>query len=293
MLIFRKIFIRLFVFFVFTIIVLSFILGYDYISYAKEKLYDNNRSLGGFIAKQIELGFYQSDWPYESLSKLTMEKDFLFWWVVKEDGSIYRSDDPAFMGTDAYDYFPQVKGKIIDDEIHIDQALNRAIYFKSLKLGTNDWTFWLGFSISSISNILNDILVTVSLLSAVIICVLAVFLFFTVKMFTKPIGEILEGTKKVAEGMLDTTITIRSRDELGRLAESFNDMTKDLRDSKDRIEQYNRTLEEKVDSRTKELQEKNQELDRFNRLAVGRELRMIELKKTVQELKERLSGKSR
>ena len=45
-------------------------------------------------------------------------------------------------------------------------------------------------------------------------------------------------------------------------------------------------LEEQVKERTKELQEKIGELERFSRLAVGRELKMIELKKEIKKLKE-------
>jgi len=43
-----------------------------------------------------------------------------------------------------------------------------------------------------------------------------------------------------------------------------------------------------VKKKEKELQEKMEELKRFNRLAVGRELKMIELKKEIKELKEKL-----
>jgi flavodoxin/cell division protein FtsL len=43
-------------------------------------------------------------------------------------------------------------------------------------------------------------------------------------------------------------------------------------------------LEEQVEGRTKELKSKIAELERFNRLAIGRELKMIELKNKVKEL---------
>jgi len=45
------------------------------------------------------------------------------------------------------------------------------------------------------------------------------------------------------------------------------------------LEQLSQSLEEKVDKRTKELQEKIKELEKFQKLVVGRELKMIELKK--------------
>ncbi len=44
-------------------------------------------------------------------------------------------------------------------------------------------------------------------------------------------------------------------------------------------------LEEKVKERTKDLQEKIEELEKFNKLAVGRELKMLELKEEIEKLK--------
>jgi len=44
-------------------------------------------------------------------------------------------------------------------------------------------------------------------------------------------------------------------------------------------------LEEKVKERTKEVEEKMEELEKFNKLAIGRELKMIELKSQIKELK--------
>ncbi len=47
-------------------------------------------------------------------------------------------------------------------------------------------------------------------------------------------------------------------------------------------------LEEKVRERTKELQEKIDELEAFQKLTVGRELKMIELKEEIERLKKEL-----
>jgi signal transduction histidine kinase len=51
-------------------------------------------------------------------------------------------------------------------------------------------------------------------------------------------------------------------------------------------------LEKQVEERTKELQEKMVELGRFNKLAVGRELKMIELKGEIKELTAKLKRKT-
>lgn len=52
----------------------------------------------------------------------------------------------------------------------------------------------------------------------------------------------------------------------------------------ERIRQHSHDLEKKVLERTAELEEKNRELKRLNKLFVGRELRMAELKKRIKEL---------
>jgi len=47
-------------------------------------------------------------------------------------------------------------------------------------------------------------------------------------------------------------------------------------------------LEEKIKEAIEELQKKVEELEKFHRLTVGRELKMIELKKEIERLKEEL-----
>ena len=51
------------------------------------------------------------------------------------------------------------------------------------------------------------------------------------------------------------------------------------------LESERASLEEKVEGRTKELQERVGELERFHSLTVGREIKMIELKKEIERLK--------
>jgi len=53
------------------------------------------------------------------------------------------------------------------------------------------------------------------------------------------------------------------------------------------VQQAHNELEKRVEERTAELEKMNEELERFNKLFVGRELRMIELKKYIAELEEK------
>lgn len=108
------------------------------------------------------------------------------------------------------------------------------------------------------------------------------------KRITKPIISLRDAAVEIGEGKLDTKIEIKTRDEIEELASAFGQMTKDLQESRVELEKYSKELEKKVGERTKELESKMAELEKFNKLAVGRELRMVELKKIIKELEEQL-----
>jgi hypothetical protein len=57
------------------------------------------------------------------------------------------------------------------------------------------------------------------------------------------------------------------------------------------LKELSENLGQQVEERTKELQEKVEELERINRLAIGRELRMVELKQKLRELEEKIKEK--
>lgn len=63
------------------------------------------------------------------------------------------------------------------------------------------------------------------------------------RIIVKPILYLREKTQKIGKGDLKTKVEINSRDELGDLAVAFNQMAKDLGESRDKIEEYNKILE--------------------------------------------------
>ncbi len=278
--IFPKIFISILCFVILIIFSLSFILAQYQIAYTEQDVKGQNMILGDFLSKEIEIG-YQSEWPYESLSKLAEREDFMFWWVVKEDGSIYRADNVSFIGTNAFDYFPEME--VQKESVYTNKAENYAIYSKTISIGENKLQFWLGFSLGAVSKTVNTMILTVLAVSSIAIIILGIFLFFAIRSFTNPVKKMLEGAREISKGNFDVRTDIKTKDEIGNLSSEFNNMAKSLKESKVKLEEYNKSLEEEVKNRTKELEEKNTELERFNKLAVGRELKMIELKKKLKE----------
>lgn len=77
------------------------------------------------------------------------------------------------------------------------------------------------------------------------------------------------------------------RDDEGRpisMLMTVHDLTEE-RKVQEELTKYRERLEELVGTRTAEIETKNAELERLNKLFVGRELRMIELKEHIKELK--------
>jgi len=82
-----------------------------------------------------------------------------------------------------------------------------------------------------------------------------------------PLRDLETGAKRLAAGNLEQPIPVRSGDELGQLAESFNAMTGALRSSQYQLREWAHTLEEKVERRTRELRKAEAEAARGEKLA--------------------------
>ncbi|GFO54300.1 two-component sensor histidine kinase [Geomonas sp. Red276] len=95
----------------------------------------------------------------------------------------------------------------------------------------------------------------------------------------RPVKELSTLAKKLAAGERHVQSNIDSRDEIGDLAGSFNEMSRALAEREERIIELNRDLEKKVEQRTAELEENNrlllqtkEELLRVEKLAAIGEL---------------------
>lgn len=115
--------------------------------------------------------------------------------------------------------------------------------------------------------------------------VLFISLFLAKKIIT-PILKLKNASKLVSDGNMNIQVDIKSEDEIGELADYFNIMIDSLRKTQKELRDYSEQLEEKVEKRTHELQEKLEELKKFNEIAVNRELKMVKLKKDIEDLKE-------
>jgi len=118
-----------------------------------------------------------------------------------------------------------------------------------------------------------------------------------------PIELMSQAIKRFGGGNFSERVFVRTRDELQDLAQGFNQMAHDLGEYHRAEEEAKNVLEVRIMAKTKELQElvamqeevikartgelqrRVDELERFQRITIGRELKMRELKKEIAKLK--------
>lgn len=82
-----------------------------------------------------------------------------------------------------------------------------------------------------------------------------------------PLKDLESGAEKIASGNLDLAIPVRSDDEFGHVAGSFNHMTEVLKQSRLELQKLIQTLELKVEERTEELRVAESEIAQGEKLA--------------------------
>jgi len=124
------------------------------------------------------------------------------------------------------------------------------------------------YSLEDIDRKMTTNAVTMGVLSLGFILIAALSVgFFVHRLVYVPLRDLETGAKRLASGNLEQTIPVRSDDEFGQLAASFNSMTVALGKSEAELREWGHTLEQKVEKRTQELRIAEAETARTEKLA--------------------------
>jgi len=126
----------------------------------------------------------------------------------------------------------------------------------------------IAYSLGDIDQTLriNSMAMAVFSLNFIVICALLVSL-LVARLVYRPLADLEEGARRLASGDLEHAIPVRSGDEFGHVAASFNTMVAALQKSQEELQQWANRLEQKVEERTKELRIAEAETARSEKLA--------------------------
>jgi len=126
----------------------------------------------------------------------------------------------------------------------------------------------VAYSLDDLDQSMRSHAVHVIVLSSAFILLFSITIGILLKrLIYRPLKDLELGAEEVSMGRLDHEIPVRSDDELGRVAGSFNHMTAALAESRREMEQLVHTLEFKIAERTKELLAAKAEVAQGEKLA--------------------------
>jgi signal transduction histidine kinase len=264
-------------------------------SVIKEALLKRARSLGTNLAHNSKLGVLARDTRglSELASGIAMEEDIVYAMVVDKDGTILGhslssrvdqkiqiDDDLVGFVTDAdwagtgggsnedlvYFVTPveTIKQDLSREELLLpdDDVANISNPYSNRKDAKVEeiGRAVVGVSLLGIERTMARVKVIVAILAIGIGCASVIAVYGMARAVVIPIKRLVRATEKIASGDLSHMVEAKGSDEVAELARSFNHMVVDLRRYHEEVENYSRTLEEKVRERTADLEETNKTL---------------------------------
>jgi len=124
------------------------------------------------------------------------------------------------------------------------------------------------FSLAAVDNTIRRQTINITLYAIAFMTVSAFALYFVLmKLVLRPLSTVDTAMEHVAGGDLGQSLKITSEDEMGRLASTFNVMTKELADSREKLEDWTKSLEEGIAKKTEELKKSQDKLIQAEKLA--------------------------
>jgi len=113
----------------------------------------------------------------------------------------------------------------------------------------------------------NRVMATFAAMAIGCIILLLLILFFITSSIINPLKNMVLAANRIAQGNLNQKVNMAFQDELGQLAQAFNQMTENLKKANEKLVQWGKTLEKRVEERTRELKEMQSHLIQSEKLA--------------------------
>lgn len=200
----------------------------------------------------------------QALAGIRKVEDFAYLVVVDDQGRVFSAVNKGI--ADQADYTLIKKEQV---------SLRKDLYYKTVMSVSHESAelgkLYLGLSLKNIKTEIINSRETIALVSILIFILGVIAIFGISSLVVGPLAKIARTVEQIADGDLSQRARIKSRDEIGSLANSFNMMVISLEEAYKDLENINKNLGNLVDERTKEIR---QEID--ERLQAEAALRMNE-----------------
>lgn len=190
----------------------------------ESNLIKGNEKLAEVAARSIEAGYIAHSWPFRTLNQINASEDVLFWWIVNHEGEIYLADNPEISEKRISSASFEAGKNVVEDYVYGGEDIKFLI--QPLEIGEPGKVeaLCIGISLKSVREATNKMIVTSVGYFFMIVAFACALSLFLARRFTKPITQLVEGTKAISRGEFDHRVAIKTGDEIEGLGDSFNKM---------------------------------------------------------------------
>jgi two-component system phosphate regulon sensor histidine kinase PhoR len=187
------------------------------------------------VAEATLPGFLGQGYSQDTLAKELGRKIDSRVTVIAPDGTVLGDsiEDPAAM--ENHSTRPEVKDALtsgIGESTRYSTTLNEQMMYVAVTITNQNKIIGIArvaLPITSVDNSVNHV-TRIIILATIVITILAVLAaYFIARRTTRPIRQLTKASRRITAGELGQKITITTKDEIGQLAQAFNEMSSILK----------------------------------------------------------------
>lgn len=252
-------------------------------------LYDENNAFQGIIITNVYgdafLSVLTTNLPERTSYYLVNNEGYFLSHPQPQHTFGFMKDTPEYTIVQEFPEIAQMIDSHNASQSYIDIPGNRFAYIQTINLlsGNDDSVqiddlehVWTLIKISDKSDFdaqVQDIATRLGFYGFIIFSVASILGYIFIRQNLKPLSELERATTLVSAGNLDAEISVKTGDEIESLADNFNKMIRQLKKSKENIDA--------------KIRERTERLSKLNKVLIGRELKMAEMKKKISDLQKK------
>lgn len=230
-------------------------------------LQEKANAVAKIAAYGVSSGLYFEDYKSseQEIEELIKNEEIRYVVIFKDDSLFYEYNTFIAVLND----YKNVDGEMISKKWDIMKSY-APILIANKKIGD----IYVGYSLKPVFAKIDELRKNIGLVSLILFLIGAIAVYFIGKIFTKPLTKIVGAVLKITEGDLTQRLEVKSNDEVGLLANSFNEMIEKISATNEEMDSINKELETRVKDRTRELEGALKSLQGENKQRKNAELKI-------------------
>jgi two-component system chemotaxis sensor kinase CheA len=208
---------------------------------------------------------YCFDFFFDQIIDKFVTKSAFANYLVNRDGDAIFQNRPETFTPSHKRFFKRFNSKFSNLETKKDpmgvqeQLIGNEQYILGYKRIKNfpDYFIFCGIKTSEAYEVTTMLIATTLTYVLLLVAVFNIISLFLARSITGPIDEFIGVIKTIADGKYNVRVENQSTLELQMMADTFNSMVQKIQDYNVKLQEYNRTLEQKVEERTAKLKKAN------------------------------------